>query len=82
MTIDRENKLWIAHWDGWAVRRWDPETGICLQEIKLPCARVTSVCWGGDNLDDLYVTTARRGLSDKELKQQPHAGGKRKRGDR
>jgi len=75
MVSDKEGKLWIGHWDGWAVRRWDPETGKCLQELKLPCARVTSVCWGGDQLTDLYITTAKRGLTKEDLERQPNAGG-------
>jgi sugar lactone lactonase YvrE len=75
MTIDAEGKLWICHWDGWRVNRWDPLSGKLLQTIKLPAARVTSCAFGGANLDVLYVTTARVGLKDEVLKSQPHAGG-------
>jgi xylono-1,5-lactonase len=43
--------------------------------VKLPCSRVTSCIFGGADLDVLYVTTVRYGLSDAELAEQPLAGG-------
>lgn len=75
MTVDAEGMLWIAHWDGGRVSRWDPAKGQLLQEIFLPAARVTSCAFGGPNLDRLYITTARFGLDEVQLRQQPHAGG-------
>jgi sugar lactone lactonase YvrE len=75
MTIDSEGMLWVAHWNGWQVVRWDPNTGSKLESIKLPAARVTSCAFGGEDLRDLYMTTAKTGLSDEELENQPNAGG-------
>jgi sugar lactone lactonase YvrE len=74
MTIDNEGMLWIAHWDGWQVTRWNPATGEKLMCIKLPVGRVTSCCFGGDQLQDLYITSAQIGLSADELELQPLAG--------
>lgn len=74
MTIDTEGMLWIAHWDGWQVTRWNPATSQKLLAIKLPVARVTSCTFGGDNLEDLYITSAKVGLSEAALKMQPLAG--------
>ena len=42
--------------------------------MRLPVAKVTSCCFGGPELKDLYVTTRRESLSDAELAQQPLAG--------
>jgi sugar lactone lactonase YvrE len=75
MTIDAEGMLWVAHWGGSCVCRWDPITGKLLTTIKLPAAQVTSCAFGGPDLDVLYITTARRGLSPAEVAQQPLAGG-------
>lgn len=75
MTIDAEGRLWIAHWDGGRVSRWNPDDGQMLLEIPLPAAHVTSCTFGGSNLDCLYITTARQGLTDDQLRDQPHAGG-------
>ena len=75
MTMDAEGMLWVAMWEGWCVARWDPRTGALLGKIALPCAQVTSVAFGGKNLDRLYITTASCGLSAETLaKEQPHAG--------
>jgi sugar lactone lactonase YvrE len=74
MTIDNEGMLWIAHWDGWQITRRDPQTGEKLLQISLPVSRVTSCCFGGENFADLYITSAREGLSDEDLQKQPLAG--------
>ncbi|WP_018615790.1 SMP-30/gluconolactonase/LRE family protein [Segetibacter koreensis] len=74
MTIDNEGMLWIAHWDGWRITRWNPATGEQLEKISLPVARVTSCTFGGTKLSDLYITTARKELTEDELEEQPLAG--------
>jgi sugar lactone lactonase YvrE len=63
-----------THWDGGRISRWNPADGRLLQEIPLPVARVTSCCLGDANLDRLYITTARHGLTEEQLRDQPHAG--------
>ncbi|KAK7088973.1 regucalcin-like [Littorina saxatilis] len=57
MTIDTDNKLWVALYGGGAVIRLDPHTGTVLQKVDLPASKTSSVSWGGTNLDELYVTT-------------------------
>ncbi|HLU21396.1 SMP-30/gluconolactonase/LRE family protein [Lederbergia graminis] len=74
MTIDAEGMLWVATWSGAQVCRWNPHTGELLESVKIPSPLVTSCCFGGDNLDELYITTARVGLNEKTLEQYPHAG--------
>ena len=74
MTIDSEDMLWIAHWNGWQLTRWNPKTGEKLHTIKMPVAKVTSCTFGGKDLDSLFITTAKVDLTDEELKQQPLAG--------
>lgn len=74
MTIDSDGMLWIAHWDGWQVTRWNPLAREKLHHIKLPVARVTSCTFGGENLEDLYITSAKVGLNEEEIKRQPLAG--------
>ncbi len=72
MTIDREGMLWVAHWQGNAVRRYDPATGACIGVLPVPASKVTCCCFGGENLDTLYITTARR---DVDIEAEPLAGG-------
>mgnify|MGYP001234829048 CR=1 FL=1 len=75
MTIDERGYLWIALWDGWAVVCHDPATGTRHAKVELPAARITSCAFGGDDLGDLYITSARSGLSAEALARQPDAGG-------
>ncbi len=75
MTLDREGMLWVAHWSGGRVSRWDPAGGRMLAEVKLPATNVTSCAFGGPDLDRLYITTARHRLDEETLAREPHAGG-------
>jgi len=74
MAIDNQDKLWVAFWNGWQVARICPQEGKVIATIKLPVANVTACAFGGAALDQLYITTARVGLSDDELAKQPMAG--------
>lgn len=58
MTIDDQDKLWVAHWNGNRVARYDPETGVAMVEIPIPTEKVTSCVFGGEQMDVLYITTA------------------------
>ncbi|XP_014289312.1 regucalcin isoform X2 [Halyomorpha halys] len=58
MTIDKDGKLWVACFEGSQVLHVDPKTGKLLNKVPLPAAQITSVAWGGPNLEDLYVTSA------------------------
>lgn len=74
MTIDQDGMLWIAHWNGFCVRRWNPFTGDVLMEISVPVPHVTSCTFGGEQLDTLYITTARSGLTPQQLSKYPLSG--------
>ena len=74
MTIDAEDMLWVAQWDGWGVSRFDPKTGELLDKIEVPAAQVTACAFGGPELKDLFITTARRGIEAGDLEEQPYAG--------
>lgn len=74
MTIDADGMLWIAQWGGFCVKRWNPENGELLDLIELPVPNVTSCVFGGENLDQLFITTARAGLSPEELEKYPLSG--------
>ncbi len=75
MSVDAEGMLWIAHWSGGCIGRWNPLTGKMIDTVQLPVARVSSCTFGGDDLQTLFITTARHGLSGDELLLQPLAGG-------
>ena len=74
VTLDSEGCLWVALWGGSQVRRYSAR-GTLLAQVAIPATQVTKIAFGGDRFTTAYVTTARVGLSDAELEQQPLAGG-------
>lgn len=74
MTTDADGHLWVAFWDGWCVRRVSP-AGRIVAEHPLPAAHVTSMAFGGADLDRLFVTTASQELDAAAAAEQPLAGG-------
>jgi sugar lactone lactonase YvrE len=73
-TVDAEGCLWLAHWDGWRLTRYDP-IGRIERVVPLPVQRPTCPAFGGPDLDVLYVTSASIDLSAAERARQPLAGG-------
>lgn len=57
MTVDARGNVWSARWDGFAVVHHDP-SGKVVETIRLPVAKVSSLCFGGPDLDMIYITTA------------------------
>lgn len=74
MTSDVDGCLWVAHYAGGKVSRWDPETGEKLLEVNVPAPNVTSCCFIGDGLNRLAITTAREGMDESALEKYPDAG--------
>lgn len=72
--VDDEGGIWLALWGGGAVHRYLPD-GRLDTVVVIPAPNVTNCAFGGDGLDRLFITTARRGLSDDDLERYPHAGG-------
>lgn len=64
MTIDVEGKLWIAHWGGYKVCRWDTIAKKIIEIINVPAEKVSSCTFGGKDLSELFITTARRGFTE------------------
>jgi len=74
MTTDSEGMLWIAHWAGACVCRWDPATETILERYDTPAPHTSACCFGGDDLSELYITSARKGLTDQQLADFPESG--------
>ena len=73
LTVDAEGFIWCALWGGWRVERYSPE-GKCVQTIEVPVEQPSSCAFGGEELDTLYITSAREGLSEEKLADQLEAG--------
>ncbi len=57
MTVDAQGYIWSARWDGGCLVRYTPE-GIEDFRIAFPAKKVSSVTFGGEDYQDLYITTA------------------------
>ena len=80
MTSDEEGMIWVAQFGDYNVSRFNPYTGELLEVIEVPTANVTSCIFGGQKLNELYITTARStnptvGADEKTIAKQPQAGG-------
>ena len=73
LIVDSEGFVWVGHWAGWRLTRYDP-TGKIERQIRFPVEHVISFAFGGKNLDELFVTTSSWDFGEKEWKQQPLAG--------
>jgi sugar lactone lactonase YvrE len=72
MTIDSEDNLYVAVWQGGAVRKINSRTGKLLATITVPGVKnITSCAFGGENLDELYITSS---AHNADLKDEPNAG--------
>lgn len=75
MTADMQGDLWIAMWGGAQVTKWDPDTGQLLEQIPVPALQTSSCVFGGRHMNELHITSARKGMSTADLKKYPLSGG-------
>ena len=73
-TVDAEGFIWSARWEGACVLRIDPK-GRIARVIAMPAERPTCVCFGGPNLDTMYVTSSRAHLDQASMARYPLQGG-------
>ncbi len=72
-AVDAQGNYWCAMYEGGRVRQFSP-SGRLLREIAVPVRCPTMPCFGGADLQTLYLTTARHSRTSQELREQPQAG--------
>jgi sugar lactone lactonase YvrE len=70
LTVDVEGGIWTAISNGGAVHRYSP-TGVLDEVVQIPARKVTACTFGGEALDQLFITTSREGLA---VDEDPLAG--------
>lgn len=57
LTVDADNCIWSARWDGWALYRYNT-AGEEMDRINFDVKKVSCPTFGGSNYEDIYVTSA------------------------
>ena len=70
LTLDENDDIWLALWDGHRVVHMDHKTAEVIESIEFPCPKVSCCAFGGTDMKTLFVTTA--GMDDVE--KYPQAG--------
>ncbi|MRW90500.1 SMP-30/gluconolactonase/LRE family protein [Duganella sp. FT80W] len=73
-AVDADGALWVGLFAGGRIERY-AASGQLLDTVNMPCSNITKVTFGGEDLRTVFVTTARKGLSEEELSREPLAGG-------
>jgi sugar lactone lactonase YvrE len=75
MTSDMDGNLWVAMWGGAQVTKWNPLSGQLLERVPVPALQASSCAFGGRDLNELYITSARKGMTESQLSRYPLSGG-------
>lgn len=73
LTTDEDGGVWVALFGGGEVRRFDA-SGELTHIVELPVRQVTSCCFGGEDMSELFITTAHNGMDSDALSREPLAG--------
>ncbi len=73
LTTDEDGGVWVALFGGGEVRRFDSQ-GTLTHIVEIPVKQVTSCCFGGGDMSELYITTAQNGMDSDSLIREPLAG--------
>lgn len=73
LIVDADGFVWSGHWAGWRLTRYDP-SGKVERQVLFPVEHVISFAFGGDDLDQLFVTTAWWGYAPEKRREFPTAG--------
>ena len=74
LCVDAEDCIWVAFFNGGCIRRFGPD-GKMLREIELPVSQVTSCCFGGPELETMFISTASERFTQQQRATEPTAGG-------
>lgn len=72
--VDASGAIWNARFNGGAVQQVRPDARLDIR-IDIDAPQVTCACFGGQNLDRLFITTARENMTDAEIAKHTLSGG-------
>ena len=73
MTVDKNKNLWVAHFLGACVSVFNSR-GKLVHRIQFPAKNITNCAFGGKNNQELYVSTATKGMDKADLRKFRYSG--------
>ncbi len=73
MTTDIKNNLWVCHYRGSRISVYNKK-GRKIHNIYLPAKNITNCTFGGFKNNELYITTALKGMKVNDMNEFPQSG--------
>jgi len=73
MTIDSKKNVWVCHYGGACISVYNLK-GKKIHKIDLPAKNITNCTFGGLKNNELFVTTALKGLKKSEIENYKYSG--------
>ncbi|WP_076858395.1 IclR family transcriptional regulator domain-containing protein [Bradyrhizobium mercantei] len=73
LAVDEHFNVWIGLSEGWSIIKLN-DSGEIERTVALPVPSPTGIAFGGASLSELFVTSARTGLSRESLANAPLSG--------
>ena len=73
MTLDKNKNLWVAHFHGACVSVFNNK-GKLIHRVNLPAKNITNCTFGGQNDDEVFITTATKSMSKADLQKFRYSG--------
>ena len=73
MTIDSKQNVWICHFGGACISVYNPK-GKKIHKIDLDAKNITNCTFGGFQNNEIFVSTALKGMNKSEIKKYKHSG--------
>jgi sugar lactone lactonase YvrE len=72
-ALDENGNVWLAVWGDSSIHQYSAD-GVLLGKIELKALQPTSCAFGGENMDELLITTATEGMTEEQLAKYPDSG--------
>lgn len=72
-AMDIDGNVWLAIWGEGSIHKYS-QSGKLLKRLAVDALQPTSCCFGGKDMDEIFITTATEGLNEQQLKRYPDSG--------
>ncbi len=73
MTLDKNKNLWVAHFHGACISVFNKNAKL-IHRIQFPAKNITNCAFGGQRNSELFVTTARKGMTKSDIRKFSYSG--------